>query len=241
MTRKPNIGRAAISGAVLLLASFHASAAMETYDFYKLTSTNTENLGSQLTITVWDSVMANSEFSLSLESTDIFFTVQNDVDNGFAGNVAEVYFDDGLFGPSVAFNSLGGFTSFTGGGATPSELPAGNTASPPFVASQEFSADVDSGSPSKGVDASADILGIKLGLGSFADFADVNDAILSGDLRFGLHVRSIGAAGLSDSYINNPEGLQPPNEVPLPAAAWLFGTGLLGLAGISRRKKAQAS
>jgi hypothetical protein len=29
-----------------------------------------------------------------------------------------------------------------------------------------------------------------------------------------------------------------PNEVPVPAAVWLFGSGLLGLIGISRRKKA---
>ena len=28
------------------------------------------------------------------------------------------------------------------------------------------------------------------------------------------------------------------SAVPVPAAAWLFGSGLLGLAGISRRKKA---
>ncbi|MGB5298098.1 MAG: VPLPA-CTERM sorting domain-containing protein [Thiogranum sp.] len=28
------------------------------------------------------------------------------------------------------------------------------------------------------------------------------------------------------------------NVVPVPAAAWLFGSGLLGLVGIARRKKA---
>jgi len=27
------------------------------------------------------------------------------------------------------------------------------------------------------------------------------------------------------------------SQVPVPAAAWLFGTGLLGLAGVARRKK----
>jgi hypothetical protein len=31
----------------------------------------------------------------------------------------------------------------------------------------------------------------------------------------------------------------PPSAVPVPAAAWLFGSGLLGLVGIARRKKAR--
>ena len=29
----------------------------------------------------------------------------------------------------------------------------------------------------------------------------------------------------------------PPSEIPVPAAVWLFGSGLIGLAGIARRKK----
>ena len=29
----------------------------------------------------------------------------------------------------------------------------------------------------------------------------------------------------------------PPSEVPVPAALWLFGSGLIGLAGLARRKK----
>lgn len=32
--------------------------------------------------------------------------------------------------------------------------------------------------------------------------------------------------------------LQVPSAVPIPAAAWLFGSGLLGLAGVARQKKA---
>jgi hypothetical protein len=33
----------------------------------------------------------------------------------------------------------------------------------------------------------------------------------------------------------------PPNLVPVPAAAWLLGSGLIGLAGVARRKTSQRS
>jgi hypothetical protein len=32
--------------------------------------------------------------------------------------------------------------------------------------------------------------------------------------------------------------VEPPSAVPIPAAAWLFGSAILGLFGIARRKKA---
>jgi hypothetical protein len=32
--------------------------------------------------------------------------------------------------------------------------------------------------------------------------------------------------------------LAAPSAVPVPAAAWLFGSALLGLAGVSRKRKA---
>jgi hypothetical protein len=34
------------------------------------------------------------------------------------------------------------------------------------------------------------------------------------------------------------DGEEPPSSVPVPAAVWLFGSGLLGLVGVARRKKA---
>jgi len=232
--------RAAVAGAAILLASFHASAGSITYDFYKLTDNNVEDLSGQLSITLWSYDMANDAFGsttgwVTLDATQVLFTVQNDV--GIASNISEIYFDDGLLGPATAINSLDGFTSFTGGGATPGNLPGGLDAVPEFNATVEFSADVDSGNPTNGIDASNDILGILLGTGSLLDYDGVVAAVESGDLRFGLHVRSIGIAGGSDSYISPPGTIDPdPAEVPVPGTLFLLGLGLLGLARTRRRR-----
>ncbi len=38
-------------------------------------------------------------------------------------------------------------------------------------------------------------------------------------------------------YVGTIDGFVPPSAVPVPAAVWLFGSGLLGLAGVARRRK----
>lgn len=58
---------------------------------------------------------------------------------------------------------------------------------------------------------------------------NVDSLLQSGELRIGLHVQGFATGG-SDSYVNTP------NAVPLPAAAWLFGSALVGFAGLSRRR-----
>jgi len=42
---------------------------------------------------------------------------------------------------------------------------------------------------------------------------------------------------LADYFLDNVSIVADVNAVPVPAAAWLFGSGLLGLAGAARRKK----
>ena len=55
----------------------------------------------------------------------------------------------------------------------------------------------------------------------------VGDLSGFGGVPYLLHLEGIVGAG----------AVVPPNPIPVPAAAWLFGSGLLGLAGIARRRK----
>lgn len=54
----------------------------------------------------------------------------------------------------------------------------------------------------------------------------------------------IGGVGAAPAFFGSPlalEGLflaQPASPVPVPAAAWLLGSGLIGLVGVARRKAA---
>jgi hypothetical protein len=66
-------------------------------------------------------------------------------------------------------------------------------------------------------------------------FNDVLTELGDGRLRLGLHVRSF-SDGLSASFVNKPT--PPVLNTPVPAAAWLLGSGLIGLAGIGHRRAA---
>lgn len=46
-----------------------------------------------------------------------------------------------------------------------------------------------------------------------------------------------GCNVLTSAWFGTPEGFPPAGVVPVPAAVWLFGSGLLGLVGIARRKR----
>lgn len=62
---------------------------------------------------------------------------------------------------------------------------------------------------------------VDIGVGSFGDWQD-----------------GAGTGITNPTYVDAT--ITVVNEVPLPAAAWLFGSGLLGLVGIARRRSAQA-
>jgi hypothetical protein len=70
---------------------------------------------------------------------------------------------------------------------------------------------------------------------------DMNLTALLGGLHIDLFRCSTGSVEGDDCQITNGNDFAPFSHdgtyVPVPAAVWLFGSGLLGLVGVSRRKK----
>jgi hypothetical protein len=67
------------------------------------------------------------------------------------------------------------------------------------------------------------------------------DAILGSDVSGGITLQLKAACGAvagctSEAYFDNVSVTADVSAVPVPAAAWLFGSGLLGLVGVARRK-----
>lgn len=196
---------------LLFLVSMQAQAALFSFDCI------TNNSGSCST--------AASLLSLDISDVGDDTLFKFSVADGTNLAVKSIYFDDGtslLDYADVSF-SYGGdqvsFQAFADGG----NLPSGNNIG--FTSDHVTDATPPSGDDKNGID-NGEWLGI-----TFADtnFDSILSAISLGNLDLGMHIGSL-EGGYSEAV-----ALGSVSAVPVPAAFWLFGTGLLTFVGMGRR------
>ena len=206
--------------AQLLLATTTVFA--NTYSFTQITSNGNEPVASQLLVDVTQS------------GSNALFTFTNS--SVIASSITDIYFDYGNtnYFTSISNNALGAAGESAGvtyaDGATPPNLPAGNTIG--------FTADAsgDSSAPNvlaNGVNTASEYTKFLGAFGLSTSFSDVLAALDSGAFRIGLHVQGIGELGGSEAFVNDPGH---PSQVPVPGAIWLFGSAILGFAGYNKRR-----
>ncbi len=143
-------------------------------------------------------------------------------------SITQIYFDaDGSSLLSIAGLVEGPGTDYSIGGAPPN-LPGANNADPDFQVSMGFLATPDAPVQPNGINPGEELT-INFNVG--ASFDDILAELADGTIRMGIHVQGFASGG-SESFVNGGG----PSPVPLPAAVWLFGSALLGLIGIGRRK-----
>lgn len=197
-----------------LVFSSHASAMM--YGFDCFTNNNAANCSG-----------TDSIFSLAVAQDnpgEVTFTISHASSMGDTGEITEVYFDGAVANLGTYISSAPSWNTTV----NPGNLPSQNTATPAFVTDFSLDSDFTGQTPDAPI-LPGGSLDIVFALLTMTTFNDVIDAIESGSLRLGLHVRSIELDRIdsSESFVSN---------VPIPAAVWLMGAGLLGLLGIGRKR-----
>ena len=203
--------RFGISFLSTLLLCTHLSYAGLVLPFTRITSDNNTNIAGQLGLLVDQT---------HVSSNQVRFMISNY--GPVSSEIAEIYWDDAAGLLTNIMTSNAGTSSGVGFqyiSASPGSLPAGNNVS----FSTSFAADEGKPGGPSGVDP-----GNGITPGTMASFAfditgantyqTVESAVLSGQLRVGLHVRSINEGGIGDG-----NGDSFVSAVPEPSPFLLVG------------------
>lgn len=224
------LGAAALTAGLVISSSEFSPAQAVTFGFSSITNNKVADA-------------ATGESQLFVDVTDagnnqVLFKFTNVGPN--ASSITGIYFDDGsLLGiASIADNGAG--VNFSTG-ATPGDLPGGNSISPQFETTAGFLADSDEPVQPNGVNP-GEFVSILFDLQAGKTFADTLTALQTPDfspngldLRIGVHVQGFEGGG-SESFVNNPQ--------PVPEPASMLGImafGALGGGRLLRKKKQQAA
>jgi hypothetical protein len=206
-----------LSMAITVLALCTNANAGTTYSFVNITNNDPINAAigeNQLFLELGDPVGGQVTFTFSNTGPE-------------SSSIAQVYFDDsGLLTLSSIDDSLAG-VEFSQG-ASPPELPGGNTVVPAFMTTDGLSFGSDPPVQANGVNP-GEWLGITFGLDPQTN---LQEQIASGALRIGIHVQAIGNGG-SEAFILRDHV----STVPAPGAIVLTGVGV-ALIGLMGRQKA---
>lgn len=167
----------------------------------------------------------------SVSANQVAFTFSNS--GSQASSIEGVYFDDGtLLGISYLLDKdeNGGLSGvdFTGGSASPGNLPRSQNLAPAFEVTAGFLADSDAPVSANGVNPN-EWLTVVFDLQSGGTYNDVIEELGDGRLRVGLHVIAFQSGG-SEALVNQM------SPVPVPSALLLMLSGMVGFVGLRRKK-----